>query len=71
MDKIEEILDKIGVLGSINRIEAIQFMNLGERSDAAKRVINKRYWRKELMDKGLTFEESCLTINNYYNNDQD
>lgn len=42
---IEEKLNKIGQKGSIKRLKAIAKMKLGERSEAAKRVITKRYCR--------------------------
>lgn len=67
MDDINKYLDNIGPQGSMKRLETISFMNLGERSEAARRVIDKRYWRKELMDEGLSFEQSCLIINHHYN----
>lgn len=63
MNNFKDFLDAIGHPGSINRLQAIASSNLGERSDAAYRAINKRNQRKELMDKGLSFEDACLVVN--------
>lgn len=68
---ITEYLDKIGEPGSNERLNAISCLNLGERSDAARRVLDKRHNRIDLMNKGLTFEDACLIVNkreaeNYY-----
>jgi hypothetical protein len=65
---IEGKLNLIGEQGTLPRLEAIASMNLGERSEAANRVILKRTMRKELMDKGLGFEHACLIVDNNLNN---
>lgn len=59
--EIEEILDRIGPPGSEARLKAIASMNLGERSEAATRVLYRRSERKRLMDAGFTRDEA-LTI---------
>jgi hypothetical protein len=64
MNNIEQYLDTIGEKGSSKRLEIIAILNLHARSEAARRVLNKRNRRKELMDKGLSFEESVLIVNN-------
>lgn len=45
------------------RLEAIASMNLGERSEAAKRALAKRARRRELMEYGMDFETACLIVN--------
>ena len=42
MENLNEYLNSIGEPGSRKRLEAIASMNLGERSEAAKRVLIKR-----------------------------
>lgn len=63
MNLLNEYLDTLGEIGSMKRIEVISNLNLGERSHAAKLVIEKRSRRIELMEKGLTFEHACLIVN--------
>ena len=63
--EIETYLDSLGEKGCIERMETISRLELGERSEAAQRVSEKRSIRKEWMDKGLTFEQACLMVNNY------
>lgn len=60
---VEKYLDSIGAKSSAERLEAIEGLNLGERSEAAARVLKKRQLRRELMDKSLTFEEACVIVN--------
>jgi hypothetical protein len=62
-ESVEAYLDSIGEKGSTKRLEIIASMNLGERSEAARRACEKRYRRKELMDMGLSFEDAVLIIN--------
>ena len=50
MESIEKYLDSIGEKGSIQRLEVIATMNFGERSEAARRVCEKRYRRKKLKE---------------------
>ncbi len=59
---INEYLDSIGAKSDAERLAAIASMNLGERSEAAARVLKKRQRRRELMNKGLTFEEACMIV---------
>jgi len=61
---IEQYLDTIGEFGSTSRLVAINNLNLGERSEAAKRVMWKRSDRVEFMNYGMTFEEACIIVNN-------
>lgn len=63
MENIEKYLDSIGEKSSTERLGVIASMNLGNRSEAARRVCEKRYRRKELMDKGLSFEYAVLIVN--------
>lgn len=63
MENIEKYLDSIGEKSSTERLGVIASMNLGNRSEAARRVCEKRYRRKELMDKGLSFEDAVLIVN--------
>ena len=60
---INEYLDSIGAKSSAERLSAIAGLNLGERSEAAARVLKKRQRRRELMDKGLSFTEACMIVN--------
>jgi hypothetical protein len=64
MENLEKYLDTIGEKGSTKRLEIIASMDLGLRSESAIRVLNKRNRRKELMEKGLSFEHSVLIVNN-------
>lgn len=65
---IEKYLDTIGTFGSIERLEAIASLDLGKRSEAAQRVCEKRYRRRELMESGLSFENAVLIVNKEYCN---
>jgi len=60
---VEKYLDSSGAKSDPERLAAIAVLNLGERSEAAARVIRKRQRRRELMNKGLTFEEACMIVN--------
>jgi hypothetical protein len=60
---VEKYLDSIGTKSRAERLAAIAGLNLGERSEAAARVLKKRQRRRELMNKGLTFEEACMIVN--------
>lgn len=66
MENIEKYLDSIGEKGSIQRLEVIASMDLGKRSDAARRVCEKRYRRKELMGMGLSYENAVVIVNMEY-----
>lgn len=50
MKNLNQYLDSIGEKGSRKRLEAISQLNLGNRSEAAHRVLQKRDRRSELMD---------------------
>lgn len=50
-------------VASNERLHAIASLDLGERSEAAKRALDNRYRRKELIDKGITHEHACLIVN--------
>lgn len=67
MKDLEKYLDTIGEKGYLKRLEVIASMDLGKRSEAAKRAVNKRYAIKELMQKGLSFEDSLLIVNKRLN----
>ena len=54
MKNVNEIIEASGEIGSIERLKCIASLNLGDRSEAAKRVIYKREQRKELMNKGFS-----------------
>ncbi len=60
---INEYLDSIGAKSDAERLAAIAGLNLGDRSEAAARVLRKRQCRRELMDKGLSFTEACMIVN--------
>ena len=60
--EIETYLDSIGPIGSTKRLEAIAVLNLGERSEAAKRVLKRRAYRLDLMSKGLTRDEASIIV---------
>jgi hypothetical protein len=60
---INNYINSIGSMGSPERLQAIANLDLGERSESAKRVLEKRCFRKDLIDKGLTFENVCLIVN--------
>jgi hypothetical protein len=64
MANLEDYLNTIGEKGTTERLFAIAKMDLGDRSEAARKVVDRRYRRKELMDKGLSFEHSVLIVNN-------
>ena len=66
MENLEKYLDSIGEKGSIQRLEVIATMGLGKRSDAARRVCEKRYRRKELMEMCLSYENAVLIVNREY-----
>ncbi len=66
MNQVEKYLDTLGEKGSLPRLEAIASMDLGKRSDAARVVCEKRYRRRELMSKGLSYENSVLIVNEEY-----
>jgi hypothetical protein len=66
MQNIEKYLDTIGEKGSVARLEAIASLNLGERSEAARRVLEKRGRRKELMEMGFDFQSAVLIVDREY-----
>lgn len=43
---LEKYFNSVGEKGSIDRLQAIADVNLGERSEAAQRAINKRIERQ-------------------------
>jgi hypothetical protein len=51
-------------LGSDERLVAIYNLNIGEASNAAKRVLEKRSERRRLMSIGHSQETACLIVNN-------
>ena len=63
MESLEKYLDSIGEKSSTERLGVIASMNLGLRSEAGRRVCEKRYRRKELMSMGLSYENAVLIVN--------
>lgn len=62
MKEVEKYLDSIGPKGSDERLQAIASMALGERSEAAKRVIDKRHRRLELINNGIDVETVKIIV---------
>ena len=56
-------IESAGKPGSIERLQKIASLGLGVRSEAAARVLYKRWRRVELMGKGFGFEEAKLIVN--------
>ena len=63
---LDNYINTTGKLGSSERLQTIANLDLGERSEAAKRVLERRNYRKDLMDKGLSFEHAVLIVNESY-----
>ncbi len=63
---IENYINSTGEIGSSERLQTIANLDLGKRSESAKRVLERRNLRKELMDKGITFEDAVLIVNRNY-----
>lgn len=63
---LDNYLNTIGKIGSSERLQTIATLDLGQRSEAAKRVLEKRNYRKYLMDKGVSFEDAVLIVNRNY-----
>lgn len=66
MSALERYLDTIGERGSMQRLEVIASMNLGQRSESAKLVMEKRNRRIELMQLGHSYETAVLIVNIEY-----
>lgn len=62
MTETEKYLDSVGRKGSDERLRAIASTDLGERSEAAKRVNDKRYRRLELIRNGFDAETAKLIV---------
>lgn len=62
--QVDEICKQRDAVTSEARLRVITDLDLGERSECAKRVLQKRVMRREYMSKGLSFEEACLLVNN-------
>ncbi len=60
------INEKIKQTGK-SRLEIISNLNLGDRSASARKALDKRFRRKELMEYGYSFEVACLIVNSEYN----
>lgn len=52
---------------NVPRIEAIACMDLGSRSEAAKRASDNRIRRKELVKNGMPFFDACAVVKVYNN----
>lgn len=63
---LDNYINTSGKLGSSERLQTIANLDLGKRSEAAKRVLEKRNYRKDLMDKGISFEDAVLIVNRSY-----
>lgn len=68
METVEYYLNGIGAKGSEERLKIIASMDLGERSNAAKRAYAKRLRRRDLMNMGFSYENSVLIVNNESSN---
>ena len=60
---IEKYIDSTGVIGSAERLQTISNLDLGQRSLSAKKVLQKRNYRKDLMKKGLSISDAVLIVN--------
>jgi hypothetical protein len=67
MENLEKYLDSIGEKGSLERLEAIALLNLGERSKSADIAVKKRKRRKELINIGLSLYIARIIVNQEYN----
>ena len=63
---VDKYIDSTGVIGSNERLQTIANLDLGKRSEAAKRVLERRNYRKNLMDGGISFEHAVLIVNRNY-----
>lgn len=50
-----------------SRLESIANLDLGQRREAAIRVLEKRSRRRELMKMGLDFASSCVIVEREFN----
>ena len=62
MNYTKEDLDKIGPMGSEQRLRFIANNGSEKCAEAAKRCLDKRAMRKEYIEKGLTPEEARLIV---------
>ena len=60
---IEKYIDSTGLIGSAVRLETISNLDLGQRSLSAKKVLERRNYRKYLMKKGLSISDAVLIVN--------
>ena len=63
---IDNYINSTGIIGSNERLQTIANLDLGKRREAAKRVLERRNQRKDLMDKGFSFEDAVLIVNKNY-----
>lgn len=61
--ELEKYLDSVGEVGSFDRLAAIANLDLGKRSDAARRVMDKRNRRMELIETGMSYETAVMIVN--------
>lgn len=66
---LQEYLNQFGEQGSETRLSVIASMNLGERSEAATKVLQRRARRKELMNMGFSFDTANLIVKAEETND--
>lgn len=64
---IEQRIQKKMLSLNVSRIEAIACMDLGLRSEAAKRASDNRIRRKELVKNGMPFFDACAVVKVYNN----
>lgn len=64
---LEQRLNAIGPAGSTERLEEIARLDLGERSEAASRVLYRRWERLRYMQGGMTYEEACSCVRHLEN----
>ena len=60
--ELEKYLDSFGDVGSFDRLAAIANLDLGKRSNAACRVMEKRNRRMELIEMGLSYEAAATIV---------
>jgi hypothetical protein len=65
--QINDLIEKSGELGSIERLKTIANLNLGQRSISAQKCVEKRLRRKQLMEMGFSLDIVRVIVNQEYN----
>jgi hypothetical protein len=65
--EIDNLIEKSGKAGSIERLKTIAELNLGQRSISAKRCVEKRLRRMELMQMGFPKSTVIVIVNQEFN----